>query len=194
MRRVRLVIADDHAIVRASLENLFHSYSQIDVVGTAEDANSAVHLTEKFKPDVLLLDIVMPGLNGLQAIPRIRKVSPSTHVLLISMHDEPEYLQEGISRGASGLVSKAASPEDLIAAIVSAANGEVMRALTPLTKREREVLALIGEGKQNKEIASLLSISQKTVDHHRQQLMEKLGIHTEIGLVAHARQLGVSTS
>ncbi|HDL85305.1 MAG TPA: response regulator transcription factor [Candidatus Acetothermia bacterium] len=194
MRRVRLAIADDHAIVRASLENLFHGYPQIDVIGTAADGKSAIALAETLKPDVFLLDIVMPGLDGLQAIARIRKVSPPTHVLLISMHDEPEYLQEAISRGASGLVSKAALPEDLIAAIMYAANGNVMRVSTPLTKRERKVLALIGEGKTSEEVASLLSISQKTVEHHRQQLMEKLQIHTQVGLVAHARQLGMSAS
>ena len=194
MTRIRLAIADDHALVRASLERLLLGYPQIDVIGTATDGNSAISLAERLKPDVFLLDIVMPGLDGLQAISYIRRASPSTHVLLISMHEEPEYLQEAISRGAKGLVSKASSPEDLLDAILAVAHGEAMKVSDPLTKREREVLILVGRGKTSEEIASLLSISQKTVEHYRQQLMEKLQIHTEIGLIAHARQLSTAAS
>ncbi|HHR85118.1 response regulator transcription factor [Candidatus Bipolaricaulota bacterium] len=194
MSRVRLAIADDHALVRASLERLFLGYPQVDVVGTVCSGSRAIALAEKLKPDVFLLDIVMPGLDGLQAIPRIQEASPSTRVLIISMHDEPEYLQEAISRGASGLISKAASPEDLFRAIEAAARGEVMHVSTLLTKREREVLTLIGQGKTGEEIALHLSISQKTVEHYRQQLMGKLQIHTEAGLVAHARQLAITAS
>ena len=194
MSRVRLAIADDHALVRASLERLFLGYPHVDVVGTVCSGSRAIALAEKLKPDVFLLDIVMPGLNGLQAIPRIQEASPSTRVLIISMHDEPEYLQEAISRGASGLISKAASPEDLFRAIEAAARGEVMHVSTLLTKREREVLTLIGQGETGEEIALHLSISQKTVEHYRQQLMGKLQIHTEAGLVAHARQLAITAS
>jgi DNA-binding NarL/FixJ family response regulator len=105
------------------------------------------------------------------------------------MHDEPEYLQEALARGAIGLVSKAASPGELIDAIKNAARGETMDASAVLTDRQREVLLLIGAGKTKQEIALLLSISEKTVDNYQQQLMEKLDIHTKIGLVAHARQL-----
>ncbi len=194
MRRVRLAIADDHALVLASLLQLLSGCQGIDVVGTATDGSGAIEVATRLKPDVFLLDIAMPDIDGLQAIPLIRAASPSTNVLLISMHDEQEYLQEALARGASGLVSKAASPDELIAAIVSAATGEVMKVQAPLTKREREVLSLIGEGKASREIASLLSISEKTVEHHRQRLMEKLGIHTEIGLIAHASRLTITPS
>ena len=194
MTQVRLAIADDHALVLASLGRLLAEFPQIDVIGTATDGNSAIALANRLKPDVFLLDISMPGIDGLQAISHIRRASPATHVLLISMHDEPEYLQEALSRGALGLVSKASSPEALLSAIVAAANGKVMEASAPLTKREREVLALIGRGKTSKEIASLLSISQKTVEHHRHKLMEKLQIHTETGLITHARQLDISAT
>lgn len=194
MKRVRLAIADDHALVLASLQKLLAEFPQIDVIGTATDGSSAIALAKRHKPDVFLLDIVMPGIDGLQAISHIKMVSPATHVLLISMHDEPEYLQEALSRGAMGLVSKASFPEDLLSSIMAAASGEVMEVSAPLTKRQREVLVLIGRGKTSEEIASLLSISQKTVEHHRQQLMEKLQIHTETGLIAHARQLSLTAS
>ncbi len=194
MTRVRVAIADDHAIVRASLANLLLSYSQIEVVGTANDGKSAIFLAKETNPDVLLLDIVMPNLNGLQAISRIQDASPTTHVLLISMHDEPEYQQEAVARGAQGLVSKASSPEDLLRAILAAARGEVMKTPISLSKREREVLSLIGSGKTSEQIATVLSISQKTVEHHRQQLMDKLNIHTEAGLVVHARRISASAS
>jgi DNA-binding NarL/FixJ family response regulator len=187
--KVRLAIADDHALVLASLEELFIDSSQIEVVGTACSGEEAVALANRKKPDVFLLDIVMPGLDGLRAISQIHKRSPSTSVLLISMHDEPEYLQEALSRGAIGLISKAASPSELVCAIQAAARGEVMKISTWLTEREREVLSLIGKGRTNVEIASLLAVSQKTVENYRQRLMEKLDIHTKAGLVAHARQL-----
>lgn len=189
MARVRLAIADDHPIVLASLRELVVDCAEIDVVGTACDGDKAVSLARQEKPDVFLIDIVMPKLDGLQAISRIHDVSPSTNVLLISMHDEPEYLQEALARGAIGLVSKAASPGELIDAIKNAARGETMDASAVLTDRQREVLLLIGAGKTKQEIALLLSISEKTVDNYQQQLMEKLDIHTKIGLVAHARQL-----
>ena len=194
MTRLRVAIVDDHALVRASLAKLLCSYSEFEVVGTAADGHGAIALAEKLKPDVLLLDIAMPGLDGLNAIPLIRAACPATHVLLISMHDEPEYLQEAVDRGAQGLVSKASSPEDLTCAIMSAARGEVMKPSIPLSKREREVLSLIGAGKTTEQIATILSISQKTVEHHRQQLMDKLDIHTEAGLIVHARRTIVAAS
>ena len=194
MTRVRVAIADDHALVRASLAKLLLGYPEVEVVGTASDSTGAIALAQAQKPDVFLLDIVMPGLNGLQAIARIREVSSSIHILIISMHDEPEYLQEAISRGAAGLVSKASSPDDLVRAILAAARGEVMQVANALTKREREVLSLIGEGRTNEQIALRLSISQKTVLHHQQQLMNKLNIHTKTGLIMHARQLSSTSS
>ncbi len=191
MAQVRLAIADDHALVLASLQELVIDCAEIDVVGTASDGNQAIALAKKERPDVFLIDIVMPKLDGLQAISHIHNVSPSTNVLLISMHDEPEYLQEALARGAIGLISKAASPGELVKAIKDAARGQVMDVSAPLTDRQREVLALIGAGKTNPEIALLLSISRKTVENYQQQLMEKLDIHTKIGLVAHARHLSI---
>ncbi len=191
MTRVRLAIADDHALVLASLQELVIDCSEIEVVGTACDGNEAIALARKERPDVFLLDIVMPRLGGLQAISHIHKISPGTHVLLISMHDEPEYLQEALARGAVGLVSKAASPAELVNAVTNAARGKSMDVSAPLTERQREVLSLIGEGKTNLEIASLLAISQKTVENYQQQLMEKLQIRNKIGLVAHARHLAI---
>jgi DNA-binding NarL/FixJ family response regulator len=188
MSVVRIAIVDDHAIVRASLAKLLQSDPTIELIGTAGDGKGAIELVRRLKPDLLLLDISMPDLNGLRAIPLLQGASPTTRILLISMHDEPEYLQEAVAKGAQGLISKASSPEDLIEAILTAAQGKVMHVPTPLSEREREVLSLIGEGKTNEEIAISLSISQKTVEHHRQQLMNKLNIHTEAALIVHAKR------
>jgi len=194
VKRVRVAIVDDHALVLASLAKLLSGYSEIEVVGTVSDGKSAIALSKKVRPDVILLDIAMPGLDGFHAIPRIRAACSAAHVLLISMHDEPEYLQEAVNCGAQGLVSKASSPEDLIEAIMAAARGEIMKTSPPLSKREREVISLIGTGKTNEQIATILSISQKTVEHHRQQLMNKLDIHTEAGLIVHARRTAIAAS
>ena len=194
MTRVRVAIVDDHTLVRASLAKLLSNYSEIEVVGMASDGKSAIALAEKVRPNVILLDIAMPGLDGFHAMPRIRVACPTAHVLLISMHDEPEYLQEAVNRGAQGLVSKASSPEDLVEAIMAAARGEIMKTSPPLSKRESEVLSLIGAGKTNEQIATILSISQKTVEHHHQQLMDKLNIHTKAGLIVHARRTTVVAS
>jgi len=194
MTRVRVAIVDDHALVRASLAKLLSNYSEIEVVGTASDGEGGIRIAEELKPDVILLDIAMPGLDGFHAIPRIRAACSAAHVLLISMHDEPEYVQEAIDRGALGLVSKSSSPEDLTCAIMAAARGEVMKPSFRLSKRERQVLSLIGAGKTNEQIAAILSISQKTVEHHRQRLMRKLDIHTEAGLMVHARRAAIAAS
>jgi two-component system, NarL family, response regulator NreC len=189
MPRVRVVIADDHPLVRAGIGQLLASHSQIEVVGTAENGIEAVEAAGDLLPDVILLDIAMPDISGLQAIPRIRDASPTTRILVISMYDDPEYAQEAVRLGACGLVSKAGSSEELIAAIMAAHRGEeVLQKEIPLSPREREVLSLVGRGRTNAEIASLLAIRVKTVEHHRQRLMNKLDIHTEAGLVAHARR------
>ncbi len=188
MPLVRVVIADDHSLVRAGIGQLLASHPQIEVVGTAQNGNEAIAAASGLLPDVILLDIVMPGMSGLQTIPRIREASPTTSILVMSMYDDPEYAQEAVRLGACGLVPKAGSSDELIAAIMASQRGEVVQNTIPLSPREREVLTLIGKGRTNTEIASLLSIRVKTVEHHRQRLMNKLDIHTEAGLVAHARR------
>jgi DNA-binding NarL/FixJ family response regulator len=192
MKRIRIVIADDHALVREGLSRLLSSYSEIEVVGLAEDGISAIDRARDTTPDVLLLDIAMPNLDGLAAIPRIIEASRTTQILVLSMYDEPEYARAAVERGACGLVSKAASADSLCKAIQGAARGETLPVRRALSQREREVLALIGAGRTNAQIASTLSIQEKTVEHHHQRLMDKLEIHTQAGLVAHARRVGLA--
>ena len=192
MKQIRIAIADDHALVREGLSRLLSSYPEIEVVGLAEDGFAAIEQTRATTPDILLLDIAMPNLDGLAAIPRIIEASRMTRILVLSMYDEPEYAQAAVERGACGLVSKAASADSLYKAIQAAARGETLPIRRVLSQRECEVLALIGKGRTNAEIASALSIQEKTVEHHRQRLMDKLEIHTQAGLVAHARRIGLT--
>lgn len=191
MNQIRIVIADDHAIVRESLSHLLSSYPDIEVVGLAEDGLAAIERVRETNPDVLLLDIAMPNVDGLAAIPRIVEACNTTRILVISMYDEPEYAQEAVRAGACGLVSKAASAESLYEAIQGAVRGEILPTGKTLSQREREVLTLIAAGRTNAQIASALSIREKTVEHHRQRLMDKLEIHTQAGLVAHARRISL---
>jgi len=192
MKQIRIVIADDHALVREGLSRLLSSYPEIGVVGFAEDGFAAIERARDTTPDVLLLDIAMPNLDGLAAIPRIIEASRTTRILVLSMYDEPEYAQAVVESGACGLVSKAASADSLYKAIKAAVRGETLPVRRVLSQREREVLALIGAGRTNAQIASILSIQEKTVEHHRQRLMDRLGIHTQAGLVAHARRIGLT--
>jgi len=191
MRPIRVAIADDHAIVRAGLTRLLDSYSQIEVVGTASGGLAAIELARAQAPDVLLMDIAMPDLDGISAIARLTKASPTTRILILSMYDEPEYAQTAIRHGAYGLVSKAASTEALVTAIQAAFRNDPLPCGQTLSPRERQILALIATGETNDQIATRLSIRPKTVDHHCHRLMEKLDIHTRPGLIAYARRIGV---
>ena len=191
MRPIRVAIADDHAVVREGLARLLDAYPEIEVVGTATDGLTAVGLARAHTPDVFLMDISMPGLDGISAIPRLTQASPDTRILALSMYDEPEYAQAAMRNGASGLVSKSASPEVLVAAIQAAFRREPIESGQPLSPRERQILSGIATGETNAQIASRLSIRPKTVDHHCQRLMEKLNIHTRPGLIAYAKRIGI---
>jgi len=192
MKQIRVAIADDHALVRAGLAQLLSSYPAIKVVGTAEDGTAAIELARKERPAVFLLDIAMPQLNGLAAIPYVKAASPDTRILILSMHDETEYVQAALEKGAAGLVSKTISADDLYAAIVDVAQGKCFSAKKSLTTREREVVALLARGQTNDQIGSSLEISTKTVGHHCQRAMEKLDIHTRAGLVSYAKRIGLN--
>jgi two-component system response regulator NreC len=210
---IRVFLADDHTIMRRGLRVLLEAEKDIEVVGEAEDGREAVERIIADRPDVVLMDISMPSLNGLEATAKIKNVCPDVHVLILTMHDNEEYVHRILQVGASGYILKQAAETELLVAIRSVHKGQ--RFLSPsiserfveaylqrhqdgedggfaiLTSREREILQLLAEGKTNKEIAALLGISVKTVDTHRTHLMEKLQAHSGAQLVLHAVRRGL---
>jgi DNA-binding NarL/FixJ family response regulator len=185
---IRLLIVDDHALVREGLVRLLASRPGLEVVGVAAGSADAKNLASILKPDVVLLDIALAEGSGLDLIEPLLRVCPEVNVLMLSMHAEPEFAAVAIEHGAMGLVSKAATVEELVRAIEAAHRGEILPPEGALSAREREILALIGAGATNEEIAQRLSIRPKTVEGHGQRMMAKLGIHTRAGLVAYARR------
>jgi DNA-binding NarL/FixJ family response regulator len=210
MERIRVLLADDHAILRDGIRALLTDHPDIVVIGEAEDGHWAVHLAHELHPDVVLMDIGMPRLNGLEATRQIKHDCPEVAVLILTMHDNEEYLRQVLAAGASGYVLKRAAASELVTAIRAVHRGEaalspaVARMLiedylksedgriaaTPsdLTPREREVLQLIAEGHTSKQIAELLCLSVKTVQAHRTSLMQKLDLHDRGDLIKYAIQ------
>ncbi len=210
MDRIRVLLADDHAILRDGIRALLTDHPDIVVIGEAEDGHWAVHLAHELHPNVVLMDIGMPRLNGLEATRQIKHDCPEVAILILTMHDNEEYLRQVLAAGASGYVLKRAAASELVAAIRAVHRGEaalspaVARLLiedylrsedgriaaTPsdLTPREREVLQLIAEGHTSKQIAELLCLSVKTVQAHRTSLMQKLDLHDRGDLIKYAIQ------
>jgi DNA-binding NarL/FixJ family response regulator len=204
---LRIVIADDHGVVRSGLKLLLDRQSDIEVVAEAEDGIEALETVIAQKPDVVILDVAMPRMTGLQATHEIKKQVPDTQVLILSMHDDERYLYEALRAGASGYVLKSAAGEDLLDAVRAAARGEPF--LTPsaqqtlirdflargeqpeLTPREQEVVKLIAEAHTNKEIAGILHLSEKTVESHRANVLQKLGMRDRVELVRYAIRHGL---
>ena len=212
-RVIRVVIADDHAVVRAGLRALFAAHPDIEVVGEAAGGREAVEAAERLRPDVLLIDLSMPGLNGVEALGRVRAALPATHVLVLSMHAGPEYVRPAIRAGATGYIVKGAGLDALVEAVRAVAAGKTFLGpeasrvvagdrdrparmdsgspLEQLTPREREVLQLVAEGHTNREIAARLGVSPKTVDAHRTNLMAKLDLHDAQALTRFAVRHGL---
>ncbi len=206
---MRVLIADDHGIVRSGLRILLESQEGIEVVAEAENGAQARDLAISEQPDLAILDIKMPELNGLQATREIREKAPDVSILILSMHDEDRYLFEALKAGASGYVLKRAADTDLLEAIKAVERGEPF--LTPeaqqalikdvlghgeargeeLTPREQEVVTLVAEAHTNKEIAELLGLSEKTVENHRANAMRKLGMRDRVELVRYAIRRGL---
>jgi two-component system response regulator NreC len=210
---IRVLLAEDHTIVRKGLRALLDDEAGIEVVGEAEDGREAVEKAGQLLPDVVLMDIAMPGLNGLEATGQVKERFPEVKVVILTMHANEEYIFQILRAGASGYVVKQAAPTELISAIRAAYRGESF--LSPsiskrvikeyiqqaeaieedsydqLTNREREVLQLIAEGHSNREMAELLHISIKTVETHRANLMDKLDIHSTAELARYAIRKGV---
>ena len=203
-----VVLADDHPVVRQGVKMLLER-EKFDVVGEASDGFEAIALAQQLRPDVVVLDLVMPTLNGLGAVDEIRKASPRSKMLLLTMYTDEHYVLEALHAGVNGYVSKAEAPEHLLQAIRElcaggvylspSVSGAVVQAYLsktdvprdPLTSRERQVLQLIAEGKTTKEIAVILGVSVKTAESHRSKLMEKLDIHSAAGLVRYAIRRGL---
>ena len=205
---VRIALADDHLLVRQALKALLEREA-FEVVAEASDGREAVRLVEKLHPEIAVLDISMPLLNGLEAAREIRKASERTRTILLTRHDEDQYVTEALRAGVRGYVLKSQAATDLVAAIRQVSGGGtylspgISRAVVdaylakselpadPLTSRERQVLQLVSEGKSSKEIAALLGISPKTAESHRTRLMRKLDIHETASLVRYAIRRGL---
>jgi len=186
---IRVAIVDDHRLVREGLARVLGAEPGIEVVGEAGRGEDAAALAVACAADVLLLDIALPDVDGLTTVERVLEETPNTRILMLSMHSEPEYAAAARERGAHGLVGKSAAPEALIDAIRAVAAGEVIPVEGALSRREREVLALVADGCANDEIADRLGIRVKTVDGHCERLMAKLDLHTRAALVAHGRRV-----
>ncbi len=201
MREIRVVLADDHTLVRQGVSSLLDAAPGICVVGEAANGRALLNEVKVQKPDVALIDVSMPLLNGLDATRRIRKLSPQTRVVILSMFSDKGYIAQARRYGAWGYVFKDEAPESLIDAVTSVASGrryfsddadETPAAVRErLTPREREVLQLIAEGKRNSEIAAIMVRSLHTVRNHRARLMRKLGAHTALELVQAAEEMGL---
>jgi two-component system, NarL family, response regulator NreC len=205
-----VVLVDDHHVVRSGLRLLLDGQDDIDVVGEAGNAKDAVFRARALKPDVILLDVVMPGESGIEVLPKLLKESPATKVLVLSMQDDPSYVREAFAAGASGYVLKEAADEEVVSAVreVAAGGNYVHPALgarmvaaeakeradaeaDPLSEREREVLRLLALGHTNQEIAQQLYISVRTAESHRAHIMQKLRLTTRAELVRYALTHGL---
>jgi DNA-binding NarL/FixJ family response regulator len=216
VNRISVLLAEDHAIVRKGLRSLLAAEVDIEVIGEAEDGREAIEKASKLRPNIVVMDITMPGLNGLEATRQIKHRLPEVQVVVLTMHTAEEYIFQILRAGASGYVVKRAAPSELISAVRAAYRGEsflspsVSRTVIEeyvrkaealaeedsyeeLTPREREVLQLIAEGHSNRGIAELLCLSVKTVQSHRANLMRKLDIYTTAELTQYAIRRGVTS-
>ena len=213
---IRVILADDHTLVRAGIRALLEKLPGVEVVGEADDGREVLNLVRQRRPDVVLMDITMPGLNGLEAAARIAKEFPDVRVIILSMHNNEEYYWRALKAGAAGYLLKKAATTELEAALQQVTRGEVYLSqeisarllkkiplggiadrkspLEQLTSRQREILQLIAEGQNTKAIAELLKVSPKTVEYHRMKLMDCLNVHDVPGLVRFALRVGLDSA
>jgi two-component system, NarL family, response regulator NreC len=208
----RIVIVDDHEVIRAGLHALLDNESEIEVVGEAENSEVAIQMVEHLAPDIVLMDISMPGMNGIETTRKIKKKSPATQVLILTVHEDGELLYEGLKNGASGYILKRAVKSELINAIHAVGRGDLYvhspmtralleKALNPLqssstnppalTQREEQILRLIAKGYTNNQVGDELFISIRTVEFHRRNIMDKLGVDNRVELVKYAVEHGL---
>ncbi|MGO8947897.1 MAG: response regulator [Ktedonobacterales bacterium] len=214
LEKIRVLLADDHTILRAGLKMMLNAQPDIEAIGEASDGRQAINEAEKLSPDVIIMDITMPECNGIEATRQIKRLLPDIRVLILTMHENEEYLFQTLRAGAAGYMLKEAADTDLISAIrvVSSGRfylspsaqsmlvsdylqrvhtGEERDSYGALTEREREILKLVAEGFTNGQIGELLFISPKTVDTHRTHIMDKLNLHSRAELVKYAMRRGL---
>ena len=207
--KIRILLADDHAVVRQGFKMILAAQADMEIVGEAGNGREALDLAGQLQPDVIVMDVAMPELNGIEATRRVGGVSPRSRVLALSMHKDSVYVREILRAGARGYLLKESIASDLLAAVRAIARGEgylspgvsdavlndyrrhVTDPIDLLTSREREVLQMIAEGKTNKDIATVLNLSVYTVDAHRGRIMEKLNMHSATDLVRFAVRAGL---
>jgi two-component system response regulator NreC len=210
----RVLLVDDHAVVRSGLRMLLESEPDFEIIGEAGSGREALKAVLETQPDIVLMDIGLPDISGIEAAAEVKRLRPQTAVVALTIHEDEEYFFKMLAAGASGYVPKRAAPEELLTALRAAATGEVYlypslakllvtdylaqepaarrgEALDGLTEREREVLAHLAEGASNAEIAETLTISPKTVARHRENIMRKLGLHSRAELVKYAIRKGI---
>jgi two-component system, NarL family, response regulator NreC len=214
MAKIRLLLVDDHAIVRSGLRMLLENEADLVLIGEADNGQQALDLADQLTPDVVIMDITLPDMSGIEVTRRLKQAHPKMAVVALTIHEDQQYFFEMLRVGASAYVPKRAAPDDLIAAIHAASRGETYiypslakllvsdflervgdgeetAAINELTPREQEVLSLLAEGKANDEIAGELVISPHTVARHREHLMGKLGLHNRSELVKYAIRKGL---
>jgi len=214
MTKIHILLADDHTILRAGLKMMLNAQPDMEVVGEAPDGRQAIIETQRLQPDIILMDITMPEMNGIEATRHIKKLVPESRILILTMHEHDEYVFQALRAGASGYMLKEAADTELISAlhIIQSGQfylspmaqsvlvgdylqrvriGEEKDSYSSLTEREREILKLIAEGYTNNQIAERLVISPKTVDTHRTHIMDKLNLHSRAELVKYAMRRGL---
>jgi DNA-binding NarL/FixJ family response regulator len=215
MKPIRVLLVDDHTLVRAGIRGLLEGLSGVEVAGEAGDGHEALRLAESLSPDVVLLDIGMPGLNGLEVTARLAKLAPAIRAVILSMHISEEYVLQALRAGAAGYLLKGSAVAELELAIRAVVRGDIYLSpavsrrvvdeyvrrtggeddpLAALTPRQREILQLVAEGNSSKAIAQRLGLSYRTVETHRNQLMKRLDIHDLTGLVRFAMRAGIVAS
>ncbi|HEX6853254.1 MAG TPA: response regulator transcription factor [Candidatus Polarisedimenticolaceae bacterium] len=215
MKKIRVLLADDHTLVRAGIRSLLETMDEVEVVAESGDGHEALELIDRHRPDLALLDIGMPGLNGIEIARRVSRTASKTKVVILSMYDDKTHVQQAIRAGVAGYLLKGAAVAELPLAVAAVMAGQTY--LTPkvqryvvdgflqeepigvdplegLTQRQREILQLVAEGRSTKEIAGILDVSIKTIETHRARLMERLDIHDVPGLVRFAIRSGLVSS
>ncbi|MBE0425836.1 MAG: response regulator transcription factor [Nitrospirae bacterium] len=214
MQSYKILLADDHALFREGLKRILAEASELKVIGEVADGLELLKTLNRIKPDMIILDISMPNIRGIEAIQEIKAIHPETKILVLTMHSDIEYLHQAISSGAHGYLLKEDADGELFSAIDKVKQGKIYVSpklseyltedwarihrgehepaseIEPLTTREREILKLVAEGKSSKEVASLLNISIRTVEHHRAKIMDKLNLKNVAELIKYAIQKG----